>query len=92
MSSLLNNAALLHDNDSVRLLDGGETMSNNKSGNGAKLRLHVVNGFLHFSFIALVKSTSGLIEDKDARLLDESTSEGDSLLLASGKLVSGLGL
>ena len=58
-------------------------MSNDESGHTAQLLPHMVNGFLHFSFINFVKSTRGFIEDKYAGLFDKSTGEGNSLLLTA---------
>ena len=86
MSTILNNLAFLHHNDSVGILDSGQSVGDHKRCDGAKLTLHLINGSLNLSLILLVKSASCLIENEDTRFLDKGSGEGDSLLLTSGKL------
>lgn len=82
--AILNNGTLLEDDDTVCLLNGGETMGNNEGSDLAtKLLFHLFDSALHFSLVSLVKCTSGLIENEHLGLLDEGTGEGKSLLLAT---------
>ena len=56
--------------------------------NGSSALHHLVESVLHLLLAVLIESASGLIEKKDARLADNGSGDGDSLLLASRELAA----
>lgn len=88
MSAVLHDLAFLKNQYSVRILNCRKPMSDGDCGNRADSVLEVMDGLLDFSLVLLVKRASSFVEDKDLRLLDDSTGHGDPLLLASGQLAT----
>ena len=84
----LDELTFLHDNDLVGFSHSGESMSNHNGRDRAQLLLHLIDGLLDLGLIDLVEGAGGLIEDQDAWLLEEGTSEGNSLLLTTGELAT----
>jgi len=65
-------------------------VSDNDCGDLSQSGSDLVDCFLNHLLVLFVKSTSGLVEKEDLRFLDESSSDGNSLLLASRKLTARL--
>jgi hypothetical protein len=63
-------------------------MSDDNSGNRAKLSSDRVNGTLNFLFISLIEGTCGLIEKQNLWLFDECSRDCDSLFLTAGELAT----
>ena len=84
MRALLDNLALAHDNDLVGVHNCRQAMSDHDHGLLLLLQ-ESVQSLLDLVFALGIECTSGLIEEQDARLADESTSDSDSLLLTTGE-------
>src|SRR5690606_37693360 len=77
----LDDAALVHDEDLVRALDGGEAVRDDEGGAAAAERAQPVAD----EGLALgVEAGGGLVEDEDARVGDDGARDGDALALAAG--------
>jgi len=76
----LDDVALVHDTQDVAVADRAQPMSDDDRGpafHGS------IESLLHDLLAGQVKSRSRLVKDQNAWVLDQSTSDGDSLLLAT---------
>ena len=87
MRALFHNVPLRHDHDLVIMLDGRQTMRN--SNRRAILR-HAIKGGLYGHLTVGIESGCGLIENQDARLLDNGPRQGNALLLTTRQAPSGV--
>jgi hypothetical protein len=81
------NAALLHDDDAVGLLDGGEAVGNDDGG--AALG-ELVQGALDDGLALGVDARCGLVQDEDTWVVDIGPHEADELPLPNGEHGSAL--
>lgn len=82
MRTSLNNFTILHDSDNVGVLDSGETMSN--TNNSLITRSDkLINGLLYKMLTFRIQCRGSLIKQQKLWLSDQSSSNGDSLLLAA---------
>src|SRR5262245_19427463 len=83
----LDDAALVHDDDLVGVLDGGQAMRDHQRGAVAhefdQRGLDAPLGFI-------VESRRGLVEDQDGRVLEQGARDGDALLLSARQLRTAL--
>jgi len=83
VAALLDDAALVHDDEPVHGRDGGEAMGNRDHG----LTFHqieelLLDGGLHLG----IERAGGLIQDQDRRVLQEHARDGDALALTAREL------
>ena len=82
VATLLDDAPLVHDNQSVHGSDGGEPM---RDGNDS-LNFHQIVELLLDSCLDLrVERAGRLVEDENGRILQEDARNGDPLALTAGK-------
>jgi hypothetical protein len=81
--ALLDDAPGVHDQDAVGVDDGGQPMGDDQRG--VVLR-HLRQGLLDGLLGVAVQRRGGLVEDHDARALEDGPGDGDALLLAAGEL------
>lgn len=86
MSAFFDDNAVLHHQDLVSVDDGGESMGDHNGGDLAEFVSDVVDCLLHFLFIFLVQSTSGLVKQQNLGMLHKGSGDGHSLLLSSREL------
>lgn len=79
VGALLNNLAVLQDNDFVRVPNGRESMSNHNDRLVGLLQC--VECLLNLVLTLRVESTCSLVKEQDARLADQGTSYRNTLLL-----------
>ncbi len=82
MATLLNQLALAKNKDDVRVLHSGEAMGDADHGatpSGA------LKGGLDKLLTLRIQGAGGLVKKQYVRVADESTGDGDALLLASGE-------
>ena len=80
VGALFHHVARVHDQDHVRVLDGGKTVSDNEAGAPA----HQFFERLLYKVLAFVVQGAGrLVKKEDARPPDERTGDEDALLLAA---------
>ena len=53
---------IFHDKNVVSFLDGGQSMSDDDSGDRAKLFFDLIDGFLNYFFILFVEGASSFIQ------------------------------
>ena len=63
-------------------------MTNRDGSNPANFRFQIFNCALDFLLVFLVKSTGGLVENKDLGVLDNSACKSYPLLLATRELAT----
>lgn len=80
---------LLQNDDLVGVTDGRESVCDHYCGHSAQLLPNSVNRCLHLSFILLVKCRCCLVENKDLRVLNKCTCNGNPLLLTARDLSTG---
>ena len=79
MGALLDDAAVVEDDDQVGIADGGETVGDDEGG----AALHEgVHASLHKPFRAGVDARGGLVEDEHRGIADGSTGDGNQLSLS----------
>ena len=61
-------------------------MGDHDCGDTSELVLHIFDRLLHLCLILFIESTRCFVENENLGLLDEGTSQGNSLLLTSGEL------
>lgn len=83
MSSLLDQSALAQNNNVVCLLDCRKTVGYDQR---CLALSQFMKGFLNFNLVFSVKGRRRLIENKHGRILQNGSSNGKSLLLASRNL------
>lgn len=81
--TVLDDLTLVYDNDSVAFLNRGHPMCND---NGSAPFHGTIEGLLYDLLALLVESRRCLIEDQDAWIFNECTSDRNSLLLSTGQL------
>ena len=82
MCARLQDMAVAHDHDLVRILDGGEPVGHHEAG----AALHEpVEGMLDMQLRAGVDVRRGLVEDQDGGLGEEDARDAEELALAGGK-------
>jgi hypothetical protein len=83
----LDDAAVVHDQDLVGVHDGGETVRDDQRGVAAGDAVQLgLDRFLRFR----VERRGRLVEDQDARVLQDRARDRDALLLAAGELEAAL--
>ncbi|RUP45685.1 hypothetical protein BC936DRAFT_147864 [Jimgerdemannia flammicorona] len=82
VGALLGNDTLVHDNDEVGMLDGGETMGND---NRAAVFGDRVKRTLDKPFRGSVEGRSSFVKEEDRRAFDQSARDGDALFLTAGE-------
>mmetsp|Transcript_6267 Transcript_6267/g.9457 ORF Transcript_6267/g.9457 Transcript_6267/m.9457 type:complete len:503 (+) Transcript_6267:362-1870(+) len=82
MSAALDDAAVLEDDNLVRIDDGGEAM-----GDDDRRPSHhqTVQGLLHQLLVLRVERRRRLVEQQDLGVLEQRARDGDALLLSAGK-------
>ena len=86
MAALLDDVATLHDQDRVRVADGGQTVGDDEARAATPQRPH---GPLHQELGSRVNRTGGLVQDEDGGIRDEGPGDGEQLTLA-GRDIGGL--
>ena len=89
VSSTLHDLTVLHDDDLVSVTDSAQSVSNDDDRLLSTVD-QLVQGLLHLVLGLSIQSGGGLVEQKNLRLADQSTSNGDALLLATGEFDSSL--
>ena len=88
MRAGLDDVPLVHDDDRIRILDGGEAVRDDQ----ARAAFHqAVHGLLDVFFSARIDVRGRLVEDEDVRVREERTADGDELPLALRDVVAGVG-
>ena len=87
MRALLDDAALVHDEDQVGMADGGQAVRDEEGGAPAQQAL---DGVLDELLGAGVDGAGGLVQHEDARIAQHGAGEGDQLLFAGGEAVAAL--
>lgn len=87
MGAALDDAAMVEDHDAVGSHDGGEAMGDNHSGTAVQ---HIVEGGLQETFVLGVERRSGLVEDEQIGVTQQSTGNADALTLSAGEEASAL--
>ena len=88
MVALLDDVAVLHHQNDVRLADGREAMGDNK----ARAALHqAVEGLLNFDLRARVDGGCRLVEDEHRRKAEHDARDTQQLLLPLGQAAAILG-
>lgn len=82
MVPLFHNSALAHDDDVVRLADGGKFMGNDNRGAAFGCS---VESLLNDGFGVRVKRARRFVQKEDLGLRDDAASNGDALALPTGK-------
>ena len=82
MGSLFDDLTLAHDDDLVGVHDCRQAMGDHDHSLLLLLEERV-KSLLDLMFAFGIERAGSLIEEQDARLADESTSDGDTLLLAT---------
>lgn len=85
MSSGLDDSPLIKHADQIGVLDGTQPLGN--CDGGALLRSGV-QGFLHQLFRGGVERRGGFVEEQDAGVAQQGTSDGDALLLTAAEKAS----
>ena len=89
VSSTLHDLTVLHDDDLVSVTDSAQSVSNDDDRLLSTVD-QLVQGLLHLVLGLSIQSGGGLVEQKNLRLADQGTSNGDALLLATGEFDSSL--
>lgn len=84
MTALLKDLASLHDNDLVSITNSGQSVSNHNDGQ-VLLCNESVKSLLDSVLTVSIQSRCSLVKQEHSWLSDESTSNGNSLLLSSRK-------
>ncbi len=84
MGALLDDLAVLHDQDDVGAADGREPVGDDEAGAVGPQPVH---GFLDLDLGAGVDGAGGLVEDEDGRVGEEGPGDGQQLLLAGADVV-----
>ena len=80
MAAFLDDTALVHDNDTVGALDGGQAMGDDQR----RATLHqMLKGRLHGCLAFRIERAGRLVEEKNGRVLQNCTGNGDALALAA---------
>ena len=87
MPALLDDAAVAHDEDEVRLADGGQAVGDQERRAVAQ---QVVDGVLDKLLRLRVDGGRRLVEHEDARIGQHGARKGDQLLFARGQAVAAL--
>ena len=82
MGASLAKLALVHDEDGVGALDGGEPVRDEDGGAAGD---HAREGEADAELGVGVDGAGGLVEDEDAGVVGERAGEADELLLAGGE-------
>ena len=83
MRALLEDLAVLDDDDAVRVAHGGEPVGDDEDGAPLHQRVHAA---LDMLLGARVDGARGLVEDHDRRIGDRSAGDGEQLALALGEV------
>ena len=83
MAALLDDIAVLHKQDDVRVPDGGEAVGDHKAGPPLHQLFH---GLANLHFGAGIHAGSGLVQDNDGRVAEEHPGDGEKLALSGGKV------
>ena len=79
------NLALLHEMDLVALLNSTETVRNRDRGPTLRCAIQRV---LNDSFTIAIESRRGFVKEQDRGVTEQSTGDGDTLLLAAAELTA----
>lgn len=82
MRADLNDPPSLHGDDSIRVPDGRQAVSNNENGAAFTNAFHIR---LYDLFRLIIESTCRLIEDKNTRVRNERSGDCDALALTAGQ-------
>ncbi len=82
MRAALDDAALIENEDPVRMSHGGKPMRDDDAGAPMHQSLE---RFVHEAFTFAVECRSGFIEQQDSRVRQNRTGDGDALTLTPGK-------
>ena len=80
MGSVLNNASLIHDDDSIGMTHRAEAMCNHQCG---AIGSDVHQGPLNRCFGVVVNGSCGLIEHQDRSIFEDGSGKGDALSLST---------
>ena len=86
MSALLDDVAVFHDEDQVRIADGGEPVGDDEAGPSFH---QVIHGFLDKHLCPCIHGAGCFIEDQDLRIRQDRTGNRKKLFLSLG-YVAGL--
>ena len=85
VGSLLDDLSAAYHGNGVRVVDGGETVSDDNARPSLPC---LVQGLLDYLLALSVQGRGGLVQEQDPGVSDESTGNGDSLLLSPRQLGS----
>ncbi|KAL3661086.1 hypothetical protein V7S43_013695 [Phytophthora oleae] len=85
--ALFRDLAAAHHTNLVRLADRRQSMSNDDRRTPLQ-RHHLVQSFLHHLLALRVQGTRGFVQQQDVRVLQDGTSDGDTLLLTTRQLLT----
>ena len=74
---------MLQNDNEIAFFDGRQSMGDHQGGGPLR---NLINSLLDFPLGLRIQSRSRLVKDKDLRILDESPSNSDSLLLTPRQL------
>src|SRR5471030_1878650 len=84
-AALLDDAALVEDEDFVHGAEGGEAVGD--ADDGAVFG-EMVDGFLDFGLGLGIEGGGGFVEDEEGGVADEGAGDGDALALAAGEALA----
>src|SRR5690242_10580473 len=73
----------VHDDDAIRMFDGGQAMRNHERG---AIALEIVDCILNASLGFGIERRHGFVEHQHRRVLEQRASDGHALPLPAGKL------
>ena len=85
MGARFDNPAFLHKVDLVALLNSAEAMRDRDRGSTLRCAIQRI---LHDSFTVAIESRRGFIKEKDRWVTEQSTGDGDALLLTAAELTT----
>ena len=88
IGSRFHKVTLIHYDDAVGVANGGKSVRYNKGG--ATAFDHLFDGALYVIFGYVIECRGRLIQNENARVANQSTRNGNTLLLSARKLVAAL--
>ena len=85
MGPTFDDSSLFDHVDNISVHNSGESMGNNNSGS---VRRELVKLVLNFSFISSIQCGGAFIQQQNRGVLQETSSDGQTLLLATTDLAS----
>ena len=85
VASLLDDVAVVEDEDVIRILDGGQAVGDDEAG---PVRHEVGHGFLDDALGTGVHGAGGLVQNQDRRAGEDRPGDGQKLLLPAEMFVA----